>query len=458
MVNVLPVPALASRTVTPCGSGPQTSNGLMSVMSVTARRPPRVRARRPTGAGRSGRSGSSRCRPSRRPARRCCGGSAVSSSKLRMPPRTSWCSRSASSLGKLQPDSHALRPALSASRAGERGCGVGGRGHAGERERLAHAAVVEVDEGRELLERQLLARGRVVRERREPGDRDRRAVRRAGPRLPDRGRRERALGVRRGQRQPADVGREPVAGVDPRVGDGPQHVAVDAGDRPAERAPVIERDLDVDRRRLGAFVELRVRGRRDVRDDRAHLGDHGVGELARRQRPARDLGGDARLDARAREDAVEQPLPDTPALERVELDRQRVFDLVGVVPDADAEPLAQERAGRDARRSARGPRAPRAARSPPAAGRRGRAEARRASVVSARAPLSVTESKLHARSGTSSPTMKFFGSNGCSGCLISTRSRAGPSSVRTVRSITSSSSPTGTAGGLARFVRSSLPV
>ena len=43
-----------------------------------------------------------------------------------------------------------------------------------------------------------------------------------------------------------------------------------------------------------------------------------------------------------REDPVEQPLPDAPALQRVELDRQRVFDLVGVVADADAEPLAQE--------------------------------------------------------------------------------------------------------------------
>ncbi len=46
--------------------------------------------------------------------------------------------------------------------------------------------------------------------------------------------------------------------------------------------------------------------------------------------------------SRAAEDPVEQPLPDAPALQRVELDGQRVFDLVGVVADADAEPLAQE--------------------------------------------------------------------------------------------------------------------
>ena len=40
---------------------------------------------------------------------------------------------------------------------------------------------------------------------------------------------------------------------------------------------------------------------------------------------------------------VEQPLADAPLLEPVELDRQRVLDLVGVVGDADAQPLAQER-------------------------------------------------------------------------------------------------------------------
>ena len=79
-----------------------------------------------------------------------------------------------------------------------------------------------------------------------------------------------------------------------------------------------------------------------MRDDRADAGDDGRRELARGQRPARDLGRDAGLDVRAAEHPVEQPLPDAPALQRVELDGQRVFDLVGVVADADAEPLAQE--------------------------------------------------------------------------------------------------------------------
>ena len=73
--------------------------------------------------------------------------------------------------------------------------------------------------------------------------------------------------------------------------------------------------------------------------------------------------------------------------------------------------------------------------------------------MSAWAPASVVASKLHTRPGTSSPCVKLRGSNGCSGWRVTTCSRAVP-----VRSITSSSSPTGTAGGLARFVRSSLPV
>ena len=45
----------------------------------------------------------------------------------------------------------------------------------------------------------------------------------------------------------------------------------------------------------------------------------------------------------AGEHAVEQPLPDAPFLERVELDGQRVLDLVEELADADPEPVAQER-------------------------------------------------------------------------------------------------------------------
>ena len=161
----------------------------------------------------------------------------------------------------------------------------------------------------------------------------------------------------------------------------------------------------------------------------------------------------------AGEDAVEQPLPDAPALERVELDGQRVVDLVGVVADADAEPLAQERAHGvldeadevleldERRRSPRG--------SGPA--RNGAAGAR--SVASARAPSSVTGSKLHGRSGTSSPTVKFLRVERLQRVPdLDPLARRAVVGARPCGRSTSSSSPIGTAGGAARFVRSSLPV
>ena len=74
--------------------------------------------------------------------------------------------------------------------------------------------------------------------------------------------------------------------------------------------------------------------------------DHGRAERARRQRPAGDLRavGVARVDAGAY--GVEQALTDAPAREAVELDRQRVVDLVLVAVHGDAEALAQERAHR----------------------------------------------------------------------------------------------------------------
>ena len=69
-MKVLPVPALASRTVTPEGSGPQTSNGGCSTALLTGRRSSRLGGPGPTGAARSGRSATARTRPSRALARR----------------------------------------------------------------------------------------------------------------------------------------------------------------------------------------------------------------------------------------------------------------------------------------------------------------------------------------------------------------------------------------------------
>ena len=69
----------------------------------------------------------------------------------------------------------------------------------------------------------------------------------------------------------------------------------------------------------------------------------GFAELPGRERAARDLGQHRRPPLRAFELRVEQPLADAPLLEVVELDRQRIGDLVREVTDADPEPLAQER-------------------------------------------------------------------------------------------------------------------
>ena len=65
----------------------------------------------------------------------------------------------------------------------------------------------------------------------------------------------------------------------------------------------------------------------------------------------------------------------------------------------------------------------------------------------ASAPARFRASKLHGRPATSAPDSKFRGSNGWRGCATTMSSRARPLSPRTVWSMTSSSSPTGTAGG-----------
>ena len=78
--------------------------------------------------------------------------------------------------------------------------------------------------------------------------------------------------------------------------------------------------------------------------DRHDAVDHRPAEHARRQAAARDLGERGGARAGAGEPRLEQPLADPPLLERVELDRQGVLDLVVVLGDADPEPLAQERA------------------------------------------------------------------------------------------------------------------
>ncbi len=78
-------------------------------------------------------------------------------------------------------------------------------------------------------------------------------------------------------------------------------------------------------------------------------------------------------------------------------------------------------------------------------------------VSAARAPARCSASKLHGAPATSSPDTKLRRSKGWRGCATTTASRARPVADRTVWSMTSSSSPTGTAGGRGRLERSSRP-
>ena len=272
-----------------------------------------------------------------------------------------------------------------------------------------------------------------------------------------------ALGVRGGQREPAAP--------TPRAGAAaPTREYVTArstspqtpGTVPLSVRPSPQHDLHVDRRRLRRPAEHRLGRAGDPLDDRAH---------ARRSpgRPSRPGGSVPRaisaatraVDVGARRAAPRAAAGRRPTCSSaVELDRQRVLDLVVPLADADAEPLAQERAHRalderdevvelEQRRVVGGGSGP--ARNGARRGARARQRARRRRASRGRSST--------AAPACSAPAMKFRGSNGCSGWRVTTCSRAGaPSAVRTVRSTTSSSSPTGTAGGATVFVRSSLPV
>ena len=196
------------------------------------------------------------------------------------------------------------------------------------------------------------------------------------------------------------------------------------GDRAAERA----------RRRASATLtstdagsrrRLRVRGAprsrstlgRDLVDHRLARARPAAASRARsrRRRPRSTLAPASR--------ASSSRCADAPPLQPVELDRQRVVDLVGVVADADPEPLAQERAHRVLGRSARGRRARPAASARGGSGPARNGAARRA--VGVERPRAVERDAVEAprRSGTSSPAVKLRGSNGCSGWRTTTVAR-----------------------------------
>ena len=221
---------------------------------------------------------------------------------------------------------------------------VGGRGVARERERLAHPAVVEVDEGGELDERALPSMR--LRRRRVVGSARASCARRtefdcARPITADSNGRS---GPRGGQREQPHPRAEPIPRPDARVGDLADRVGVDAGDGPGERPAVGQSHPHVERVRRTDAV-LRGLGR-DLLDDRSDLVEHRDREHRRWQHPARQLRFDALVELSAGEHALEQSLPDAPFAETAELDRQRILDLVERLADADPESSAQERARR----------------------------------------------------------------------------------------------------------------
>ena len=156
------------------------------------------------------------------------------------------------------------------------GLRVGGGGCAGDRQRLAHAAVVEVGEDARAPRR------RVLRTERRQLDHLHAARRRA--------RRSRPRSARSGYAAQSATSRTqaPIRWRAPtrEYADGAQHRPGHVRHRPAHAAPVVEHHAHVDRSRLRL-----ARTRHDLLHDRPDLGDRHVRERAGRQLAARDLGG-----------------------------------------------------------------------------------------------------------------------------------------------------------------------
>ena len=226
---------------------------------------------------------------------------------------------------------------------------------------------------------------------------------------------------------------------------------------PGQRAAVGQREVDVDadRRRVGDLERHASAIWRTP--SRIVLRARGIRQLPGRHQAARLLGPHARRPARAPASTpVEQPLTDPPPLERVELDRERVLDLVEALADEDPEPVAQQGPHRALdepdepvelddrlveRRERRGQERPAAPGAAPS---------------SARAPASDRRSKPQGRSAISAPAVKLRGSNGCSGWRRSAPARGVPVHAcdRRRRAARRPARPAG--GGT--FVRSSLPL
>ena len=374
MAWVLPVPALASSTVVPVGSGPQTSKARWG-RTVTASPAVRVPAAGTTAGRRARRTG---------PARRrqvSSGGVAVSRVVERRPPSPDLQRgrRRRPHPGSL-PVAHFSWPGTRHRRRRHRAnrwVGVFGGALDRHRQRLAQALVVQLD--------QLLQHRRCAC-RRDSGV-QRRALR---PATLDRDRqslRPRRVGIGGGQGDNAIQACSRAAGAELAVGDRDQAVSCRPPTVPRNCRPSGQLDDDVDRpARRGPQRRGPVDQRPEVVEDVFQGAD---AERTGRQHPAPPFGLPAvrlRGPRRAGRAATGRRRPTSAG---VQFDGQRIGRVVLLEPDSDVQPLPQEALGRvgqqrdqrppgrcpaaaaagsgDGRNSGTGCRGPAAARAPPSA-------------------------------------------------------------------------------------------
>ena len=291
-------------------------------------------------------------------------------------------------------------------------------------------AVVEVDERDEVRRRGLAVASSGGR----PRDRHACAVARRRRAAADRRRLERALGMRGGQREQPHPRREPVA----RARRASSVTARSTSPRtPGDRAASARRpsgSVDVGRRRTPARRRPAARSARrgDLLDDRAQLGR----APGRRARP----GGSApraisaasaavaarRRRAARRAAAGRRPTRSRPSSSTGSASSTSSSQSPTLIPSRwrrNARTGCSTKRTRSSSSIDRGRGA--AAAAPARNGGAARARRRRAPGR----PSSVTASKLHGRSGASAPGVKLRGSNGCSGCAVTT-GRAAPSAAR----------------------------
>ena len=370
--------------MTPVGSGPRDVERAGSDTRLTRASPPRTTAGRPTSDARSGRSECAR----HVPALPVLVGSGLLGEQLveRAHARRGRAGARArlSSLSKLHADVHALRPAATGSSPVRGRLRVRRRGHAVQRQRLAHPARRT---GRRAP--QVCQRGASAASSASPpsGGISATVTRRRRRRAPDGHGRERALRARGGD-APAAAPRTASRCLAEtlRVRGRQQHVAADAEDT----VPLSRRPSRSATRTSTESVAVPAADQRAAPRPRSRRRSG-----TRRRPPARRACRAAASRARSRpaprcgastpaSRASSSRSPTCPALQPVELDPQPVLDLVGAVGQADPAAAGAGTPAPAARRTAPG----RRARAPRRRADRQRAgqERRRAGSRSRRAP------------------------------------------------------------------------